>query len=445
MLLIPVAVAWLTATAIPAPPAGHHVAERVATPDTSRAHIAGRLIDLTMAPTDTPAFPRSALAPGLPRDPRALADTLSPSIATHRVWTYNERGFFYTSAANPAQVYYHWARRPGKADLLLYESPDGPGATVHVELSDGGRYAIITGTRAADSHTRLLFIDLDDADHPVIDAPPVRLFDDLDARYIFAGNFGTEFYVWTDRDAPLGRVVGINSDEPSMSNVRTALPPSPFPLLSARIAAGRLAATLLSAGRTTLRLASPSGGGITTGREVPLPGSGTVGTVTTGGTRKVDTLYYVYESVLSPPAVYSYDLKAAHSVPIRDRQLPFDSSAFELRRGVDSGATRDTFYVVAPKSMPLDGTRPAWVDTSATTLPVWAMPAMGPRLRYSPAAILWLELGGVYAVPAQPGASAARATADALVRQRYAPAQRVFLAAPTDADALAALARSAWN
>jgi hypothetical protein len=58
---------------------------------------------------------------------------------------------------------------------------------------------------------------------------------------------------------------------------------------------------------------------------------------------------------------------------------------------------------------------------------------------------VWLELGGVYAIPAKPGAAAARATADALVRRRYARPQGVALAAPMDADALAALARLAWN
>jgi prolyl oligopeptidase len=271
------------------------------------------------------------------------------------------------------------------------------------------------------------------------------VFDDLDSRYIFAGNFGAEFYVWTDLMAPLGRVIGINSDEPSASDVRIALPPASYPLVGARIAAGRVGATYLNQGRTTLRLVSPSGVGYANGHDVPLPGEGTVGAVTTGGSRKVDTLYYVYESVLSPPAVYSYDLHGAHSTPVRDRPLPFDSSAYKMRRVVDSGATPVTFYVVEPKGMQHDGTRPAWVDTSAATSPVWATPALGPRLRYSPAAIVWLELGGVYAVPATPSAAAAHATADALVRQRYARAKGVALAAPTDADALAALARAAWN
>jgi hypothetical protein len=445
MLVLAVALTLLTATANPTPSAGFRVADRRTTPDTTRAHIVARLGALSIAPADTPALPPSALPPGPPRDPRARADSLPSTVASHRVWTYNEKGFFYTSVANPAQIYYHWARHPGKADLLLYQSPDGPGASAHTELSDGGRYAVITATRAGDTRTRLLFIDLDDADHPIIDAPPVKLFDDLDGRYVFAGNFGSGFYIWSDRFAPLGHVVGLNSDEPRAGDVRIPLPEATYPLVSARIAAGRLAATYLDEGRTTLRLVSPSGGGYTTGHEVPLPGPGTVGIVTTGGRRNIDTLYYVYESVLTPPAVLSYDLRALHSTPVRDRPLPFDSSAYELRRVVDSSATPVTFYVVAPKSMPLDATRPAWVDTTTTTSPAWATTAFGPRLRYSPAAIVWLELGGVYVVPAKPGMAAARATADALVRRRYARPHGVALAAPMDADALAALVRAAWN
>ncbi len=38
----------------------------------------------------------------------------------------------------------------------------------------------------------------------------MKLFDDFDARYEVVDNVGTLFYVWTDRDAPRGRVVTVD-------------------------------------------------------------------------------------------------------------------------------------------------------------------------------------------------------------------------------------------
>ena len=100
----------------------------------------------------------------------------------------------------------------------------------------------------------------------------------------------------------------------------------------------------------------------------------------------------------------------------------------------------------APAATPADGARPAWVDTAAV-----AATAGGPvpPLQYRPGAIVWLELGGVYAVPATSTGAGARAAADTLVRRGLARTGRVTVSTlpppPQDADALAAMARAAWN
>jgi prolyl oligopeptidase PreP (S9A serine peptidase family) len=191
-----------------------------------------------------------------------------------------------------------------------------------------------------------------------------------------------------------------------------------------------------------MRLLSPSGGTGVGGRAVRLPADGSIGAIALGGRRRADTVYYVFQSVLIPPTVYAIDLETAASTPTSMTAPPFDPSAYTVRRIIDSTGAAP-LYVVTSRAAATDSTRrPAWVDTAAT---VSHDDTLASPLEYAPAPIVWLELGGVYVVPAQPGAAAARAAADAVVRLRLARPDRVVIGAPRDADGLAALARVAWN
>ncbi len=391
--------------------------------DSVHTSVAARLAVLWPAVT-APAFPPSTST--APRG-REAADTLPASVAANTAWTRDGRGFFYTSVPHPWQLFYHSLRHPSP-DALIYESPDGKGTAVRAELSVGGQYAVITVTRASDTHTRLVFIDLDDPDHPTVTAPIVKLFDDFDAAYHFAGNSALAFYVWTDRDAPHGRVIRIDATEPRRATDRTVLAETTAPLVGARVAAHRLFVTYLEDGHAALRMFSLSGLPVGT---VLLPGWGRVGRVAGGGRGDRDTVYFAYQSVLTPPAVYGFDPRAGNTDIYQAVRVPFDSGRYTMQLlHLDASAhpavERMPLYVTARTGLTLDSahaaTRAAWVDTTGD--------ADATPLRFSPAAAVWLELGGVYVVPTEHGAAAAQAAAQFLAAHQYARADRVVIAAP---------------
>lgn len=412
-------------------------------PDTTRAHIAARIAALWPA-LAVPAVPTRT---NVPRG-RDAADTLPSSVATGVVWTRDGRGFFYTSVTHPDQLYYHRVRRPGDRDPLIYQSPDGAGAAVRATLSGAGQYLVITATHPGDRHTRLAFIDLSDADHPTVTAPPVKLFDDLDAWYEFAGNAGPTFYVWTDRDGPRGSVLAINSDDPRASLTRTVIPESQSPIVAARVAAGRLVVHYVEDAHSVLRMFGYSG--LPLGA-VPLPGYGTVGAIVGGGQRGADSIYYAFQSVATAPAVYVFAIKTGMTTVVHPPAATVDSAGYETRLLYYSagGTPRVPAFITMARGAALDGTRPAWVDPAAdSTSPRAVLP-----LRFSPVAATWLELGGVYAVPLPGRPGAAAELAAFLVAQHYARADGVLNApAPPPSagedgasDWLSRVARLAWT
>ncbi len=406
-----------TPAAIPATQPSAQPAQSKAPSDSARASIAARLAVLWPATAGPPAFPPSTI--WIQRG-KEVADTLPSTIAVNIVWTRDSRGFFYTSAPRPWQLFYHWLKRPG-ADYLVYESPDHAGATAYGTLSSGGQYLVITATHPGDTRTRLLLVDLDDPGHPAITAPIIRLFDDLDASYRYVGNAGPGLFVWTDRDAPRGRIISIDATDPRQATERTALAESAVPLVTAQVAARRIFATYREDGADVLRVFSLTGLQLGT---VSLPAPGSVGRVAWGGRSDHDTIYVAAQAVLAPPAVYVYIPRSGQTALWKAVSIPFDSAQFETRplHYDSAGGTHSTVFVTARKGLALDGMHAAWVDTTSDS--------SGSRLRFSPLATVWLELGNVYAVPAQSGAAAAQGAGRVLAARKYARPDAILTAAP---------------
>ena len=66
-----------------------------------------------------------------------------------------------------------------------------------------------------DTRSRVYYRDLQNPDSAV-----VELLNDFDASYGFIDNVGTTFYFRTDLDAPMGRLIAIDTANPARANWR---------------------------------------------------------------------------------------------------------------------------------------------------------------------------------------------------------------------------------
>ena len=193
---------------------------------------------------------------------RDLPDLLHNARISPAPWSHDEKGFLYVrqdSANGRERIYYHGLGRAESKDALIFSQFDHPEWRYAARVSDDGHYAVFTISYAADSHTRIYFIDLDDPGKPNFGAPVVKLVQSFDSRYEFVDNAGSYFFLQTDRDAPLGRIILANTDVIRETRWPSLIPQADDTLLFARTAGDEyLVAVYRSAtGATTARLYGP--------------------------------------------------------------------------------------------------------------------------------------------------------------------------------------------
>src|SRR6185295_1352969 len=130
------------------------------------------------------------------------------------------KGFFYSRYDAPApgkelgalnknqKLYYQRRGTPQAEDELVYARPHEPEFGFSPAVSEDGRYLLIHVWKGTDRRNHLYYKDLAKPGARI-----VRLFDDFDAAYGFIGNDGPVFFIKTDRDAPRGRLVRVDTSK----------------------------------------------------------------------------------------------------------------------------------------------------------------------------------------------------------------------------------------
>jgi prolyl oligopeptidase len=323
---------------------------------------------------------------------RELHDVVRGTRGT-ACWTFDGAGFFYvrspgeavTAARLEKLLFYHALGQPQARDRPIHEWPDA--RWLYCMLSDDGRRAFIVAERGAGSWMYML--DLGDPQAPDLTAPLVPLLGGREARHTPMGTVGDTLYVFTDLDAPRGRVIALSLREGAQVRARPVVPESPDVIQWATVAGDRLAVHYLVDVTSRLRLFTLDG---RPAGEVPLPGIGAVGWPV-NGRYSAPELLFSFTSFLSPETVYYYDLRTGRSAPFRPPRVAFDPRAYGTRQVfyVSKDGTRIPMFVTAKRTIRADGTNPVLLMSYGANGLI-----EGPS--YRPDVALWLELGGVYAV-----------------------------------------------
>ncbi|MDQ3387912.1 MAG: prolyl oligopeptidase family serine peptidase, partial [Gemmatimonadota bacterium] len=331
---------------------------------------------------------------------RDLADTLKWVKFSGAAWTHDNAGFFYSRYAEPAgnalieankghKLYYHRIGTPQSADALIWERPDQPEWYVFGEVSDDGRYLVISISQGTDPRNRLAYVDLGDPARPDVRAPIVRLLDEADAQYSFVGNDGPIFYIQTDLDAPRGKMVAVDTRAPARGAWRTVIPQGDEALQGIGMVGGRFVAAYLQDAASRIRLFALDG---TPAGEVALPTLGSAGGFS--GDRDDPEAFYSFTSFLYPTTVFRYDFRTGQSSIFRQPEIAgFDASRFVTEQVFfhSRDGARIPMFVTHRKGMARDGNNP-------TLLYGYGGFNVNITPSFSISNLAWLEMGGVYAV-----------------------------------------------
>jgi prolyl oligopeptidase len=311
-------------------------------------------------------------------------------------WTKDGKGFFYSRYDEPKtadalkgvnyfhKLYYHKIGTPQSEDALIYDRPDQKEWGFSGGVTDDGRYLIIHVWQGTDTRNRLFYKDLE-----APGAKVVELLNDFDADYSFIDNVGTTFYFRTDLNAPRGRVIAIDLGTPQRVNWVEVIPQTADRLQGVGLVNNQFVAFYLKDARTEVTIHDLRGKLV---RKVELPGIGTAGGF--GGKRTESETFYAYTGFTAPTTIYRYDMKTGASTLFRQPKVDFDPAKFETKQIFykSKDGTRVPMFITHKKGLKLDGRNPTLLygyggfDISLTP-------------SFSVSTVVWMEMGGVYAVP----------------------------------------------
>ncbi|MBI4485856.1 MAG: S9 family peptidase, partial [Acidobacteria bacterium] len=313
-------------------------------------------------------------------------------------WTSDGKGFFYSRYPEPPAnkvleaalsghaLYYHRVGTPQSQDTLVYERKDRSGWVIIGEVTEDGRYLLISMFEGAENKNSLYYADLGRPEAPTIGAPVRPLMASNDAEYWPVGNQGATLLLRTDKDAPNRKIIAVDLRNPVPAAWKTIVPEGKEAIENVAVVGGRIVAQYLVDVQSRLRLfgldGAPQG-------DVALPGTGTVGVI--GGREDAPDIWYSFSSPLMPSTVYAFNPSSKQSQGFEVATPPVDTSLFETRALFTTSAdgTRVPFFLTARKDVERNGRNPTMLygygGFSVSTLPTYRQDV--------PA---WLERGGIW-------------------------------------------------
>jgi len=327
---------------------------------------------------------------------RDLADHLRWVKFSGVSWTPDHRGFFYSRYDEPQagevltgvnyhqKLYYHRLGEPQERDSLVYERKDQKEWGFRGQVTEDGRYLTIFVWRGTERKNQVFYKRLD-----IPDAPVVELLAGFDAEYEFLDNDGDVLWFLTDLDAPLRRIVAIDTRRPEREQWRELVPQAEHVIQGVGVVGDRFLVAYLKDAATQVRVFDLAG---RWERDLPLPAIGQASGF--GGRRKDVETFYQFTNFTTPATVYRYDLSDGASSVFRQPKVDFDPAAYETKQVFyhSKDGTRVPMFITHRRGLALDGNNP-------TLLYAYGGFDISITPSFSVMNLVWMEQGGVYAVP----------------------------------------------
>lgn len=305
-----------------------------------------------------------------------------------------DEGFYYSGYDKPEgselsarvdqhKLYFHKLGQPQSSDELIFGgSAQQKRRYVGAAVTEDDRYLLIEGAQSTTGND-LYLIDLASRDREL-----VTILDHMDSDTYLLDNRGSKLFFMTNLDAPNQRVVTVDASEPTQDKWLDFIPES-TDVLSASVGGGSFFAHYMIEAISRVYQYDVEGNRL---REVSLPGIGTATAIE--GKRNEKELYYSFTNYMTPSTLYKIDVQEGDSVVYRKSSARFNAGDYESKQVFFNSldGTKIPMIITHKKGVILDGKNPTILygyggfDISLT-------PA------FSITNAVWMELGGIYAVP----------------------------------------------
>jgi prolyl oligopeptidase len=307
-------------------------------------------------------------------------------------WKPDGSGFFYSRFAKPEgakfqslnldqQVWFHTVGTAQDTDSMVYATPDRPKLGHSAQVTDDGKWLVITSAQGTDPKVEVTIAALD--------AGPIKthpLVAGLDNSWQLAGTVGSKFWFVTDKGAPKGRLTVVDVAAKTLK-FRQVVAETGDTLVGASLIGQRLVVAYLGDAKSEAELFELDGRSL---GAVRLPDIGTASGF--GGKTGDSESFYTFTGFATPATVYRFDSATGRSEVFFQPKLAFDPNAFETTQVFypSKDGTKVPMFIVRKKDLPA-GPQP-------TLLYGYGGFNISLTPGYSATRLAWLEAGGVYAI-----------------------------------------------
>lgn len=307
---------------------------------------------------------------------------------------YKNEGFYYSSYDRPDgsylsemtdqhKLYYHKLGTAQSEDQVVFGIAEGEKHRyVGAGVSDDDNYLFVSAANTT-SGNKLFMKDLTESDSSF-----VAIVDNEDSSTTPVTNQGSTLLLATNLDAPNRRLVQVDAAAPQPENWNDVIAETEQ-VLNVSYGGGYLFARYMKDAISQVKQYSYAGELV---RDIELPGVGTVGGFS--GKKDADTLYFSFTNYINASSIYAYNPDAGSS------SLYFKSGA---QFNADDYVSEQVFYtskdgtqvpmiISYKKGLERDGSNP-------TILYGYGGFNVSLTPSFSVVNAVWMELGGVYAVP----------------------------------------------
>lgn len=324
-----------------------------------------------------------------------LADRIEWSKFSGASWKKDGSGFYYSAYDPPEdgdeyeqvnynqKLYFHELGTDSADDVLVYERPDHKEWGFSGNVTEDGKFLIITVWEGSSRDNRLFYREIGPADAPIVELLP-----DADAAYSFVGNDDRTFFFRTNLDAPRGRLIAVDIDRPERDQWTELVAEDEDVLQSASIVADRFVCNYMHDAHDQIRLHALDG---SFQREVQLPTLGSVGGFR--GDRDHTETFYSFTSFLYPTTIYRYDFVTDTSTVSRSPDIDFDPTNYTTEQVFypSEDGTKIPMFLVHRKDLARNGDNP-------TLLYGYGGFNVSLTPSFSVSRLVWMEMGGVFAM-----------------------------------------------
>ncbi|MEK6152953.1 prolyl oligopeptidase family serine peptidase [Flavobacteriaceae bacterium 3-367] len=322
-----------------------------------------------------------------------VEDTLIDIKFSNISWKGND-GFYYSSYDKPTgsqlsaktdqhKLYYHKLGNPQSKDELVFGGvPSEKHRYVGGSVTEDDRYLIISASNST-SGNKLFLKDLA---HPK--GGLITLLDHTDTDSYVIENVGSKLYIVTNMDAPNQKIVTVDAANPAPANWKDFIPETEN-VLSPNTGGGYFFAEYMVDAISKVLQYNYDGELV---REVKLPGVGSANGF--GGKKKDKEFYFSFTNYNTPSSSYKYHVTTGDYEQYWKPEIDFNPDAYESTQVfyTSKDGTRVPMIITHKKGLVLNGKNPA-ILYGYGGFNISLTPS------FSIVNAVWMEQGGVYAVP----------------------------------------------